>query len=119
MKEDTREVKFEGVIRHDTIFERDKNDRNTLIISSDNQQIFKIKLDDSSNLTKFIYEIERLADPEVVRIKERFGDINAFTESINSKNNTYYFISVFKNKKDLSYARGSIVKAFSIASKYR
>lgn len=119
MREDTREVLFDNVIRHDTVFERDKYDRNTLIISSDNQEVFKIKLDDTSNLNKFIYDVERMVDPEVTRVKGRFGDINSFTEGINSKSSTYYFISVFKNKKDLSYARGSVVKAFSIASKYR
>ena len=119
MVEDTREVLFDHVIRHDTCFKRDRNDTNILIISADSQEIFKVKLDDTSNLDKFIYDVEKLVDPEVAKIKGKFGDINDFTENINSKNNTYYFISVFKNKKDLSYARGSIVKAFSIASKYR
>lgn len=38
---------------------------------------------------------------------------------MNSNNDTYFFVSVLRNKRDLSYARGSIVKAMSIASKYR
>lgn len=85
----------------------------------DGQQIFKLKVSDDENLDEFISSMKKLADPEIVKMKERYGDINSFTESINSNSSTYYFISVFKNKKDLSYARGSIVKAMSIASRHR
>ena len=46
--------------------------------------------------------------------------MSTYAENINSNNNeNLFFVSVLRNKRDLSYARGSIVKAMSIASKYR
>jgi hypothetical protein len=70
-------------------------------------------------MLEFLEDVEKLKDPEIQKFKDKNGDIDSYTENINSNNDTYFFVSVLRNKRDLSYARGSIVKSMSIASKYR
>lgn len=63
-------------------------------------------------------DIKKLIDPEIRKIKSKHGDITEFIDGITCNDDTYYFLNVFKNKRDLSYVRGSIFKAMSIASRY-
>ena len=89
----------------------------------------------------FIDDAEKLIDPKLKQMIIDNGTMDQFIDSINCNQATYYedsdkgkvaylhclkynldlvyyFLNVFKNKKDLSYARGSIFKAMSVASKY-
>lgn len=110
---------MEQPIRHDTIIERDEIHNDHLVITVDKKEVINIKLEDSPKLTTFINDVQKLKDADAMRFKEKYGDINTYAENVNSNDDTYYFISVLQNKRDLSYARGSVVKAMSIASKYR
>lgn len=110
---------MEQPIRHDTTIERDEIHNDHLVITVDKKEVINIKLEDSPKLTTFINDVQKLKDADAMRFKEKYGDINTYAENVNSNDDTYYFISVLQNKRDLSYARGSVVKAMSIASKYR
>lgn len=90
-----------------------------LKVTVDKKEVLKIRFHDGSRIGDLLADIEKLKDPEAQKFKAKNGDINTYTENINSNEDTYYFVSVLRNKKDLSYARGSVVKAMSIASKYR
>lgn len=119
IKEETKEVIIEQPIRHDTTIERDEIYKDHLVITVDKKEMINIKLEDTPKLTTFINDVQKLKDADALRFKEKYGDINTYAENVNSNDDTYYFISVLQNKRDLSYARGSVVKAMSIASKYR
>jgi hypothetical protein len=106
-------------IRHDTNVELDEEEKNILKITIDKKEVLRIRILDGSKINELLADIEKLKDPEAQKFKAKNGDINTYTENINSNEDTYYFLSVLRNKKDLSYARGSVVKAMSIASKYR
>jgi len=119
IQEETKQVMLEQPIRHDTIFERDPVLKDQIRIVVDKKELLKIKLEDSQKLNYFLADVEKLKNPEAQKFKQKYGDINTYTDEINSNEDTYYFVSVLRNKRDLSYARGSVVKAMSIASKYR
>jgi hypothetical protein len=90
-----------------------------LVIIVDKKERIKIKIDDEAKMLDFLEDVQKLKDLETQKYKDNNGEIDSYTENINSNNDTYFFVSVLRNKRDLSYARGSIVKAMSIASKYR
>ena len=77
-----------------------------------------INIVDDNELEQFLSDIQKHIDPEILQMKDKHGDINEFINSVTCDDDTYYFLNVFKNKRDLSYTRGSIFKAMSICSKH-
>ena len=76
-------------------------------------------MENSPKLDTFLTEVTKLKDPEAQKFKSKYGDIDTYAENINSNDDTYFFINVLQNKRDEGYTRGSVVKAMSLASKYR
>ncbi|CAI2362455.1 unnamed protein product [Moneuplotes crassus] len=103
--------------------EKDANNLSDIkILSNRNFREPKINLLKHTGITLQKSPVRSLSDSpdsHKDRFREKQGEISDYVESINSNNDTYFFVSVLRNKRDLSYARGSIVKAMSIASKYR
>jgi len=43
-------------------------------------------------------DLHKSKDPEDMKFQDKHGNINSFTENINSNNDTYFFVSVLRNK---------------------
>jgi uncharacterized protein YdcH (DUF465 family) len=132
-------VVIDQVIQNDTIIQKDDLDPDVLNISNDEGKIISIRLGNSDEFSNLLSDLNYLKDSEFVKLKSKYGTLDSYVNNLGYKytessevsairrkkgqkqglKNTYYFINVLKNERNLSYERGSVVKALSIASKYK